>query len=76
MGHKLNIRCYEDFVALNERVRKYFVNGGDEFNLEWSKGEKRSIPQNKYYWGVVVKIATDYYTKNPACDRDWETKSS
>lgn len=59
--HKVQIKGGKLKLLYPEKFKEeLYKNDGKEMYLTLT-GEKRSIKQNNYYWGVVIQILSDYF---------------
>lgn len=60
------IKDKSDIHGLSARLKEYFDKGNKEpVTLQYvSSKPQRSVEQNKYYWGVVIPVALQYYKQN------------
>lgn len=63
---KYRISKYDELFPISGRVQEYFENFKEPLDITIEVvGKKRSIPQNSYYHGVIVRGALEYYERSP-----------
>lgn len=60
MGHVIEIT-----QGIEKIQKKYLQDSEKIYDIEIKEENKRTLPQNSYYWGVVIKIISEHVGEDP-----------